>query len=308
MTTTTMGVEDLRGLFTSWELSLRAARRASGTLATYQKGVDQFLAWCEDNDADPLDRASVRAWVAQRLDDGTAPATVKSRLLAVRRFTAWLAEEGEIDTDPFLGIKAPKTDTEVVEPFTDEELRALLDACKVPRGATPSETFRGRRDEALFRLMLESGLRAGEVLAITVDDVDLIAGTVVVRRGKGGKGRIVPFGPHTAKALDRYMRDRRKHRLASTPALWLGDRGKGLAYGGLHWALNARADAAGVKGFHPHRMRHTAAHRWLAAGGSDSGLMAVAGWSSPVMLTRYTRARATDRAIAESRNLNLGDL
>ena len=55
-------------------------------------------------------------------------------------------------------------------------------------------------------------------------------------------------------------------------------------------------------------MRHTAADRWLTAGGSEGGLMAVAGWSRPDMLLRYTRARAEQRAADEARRLNLGDL
>ena len=53
---------------------------------------------------------------------------------------------------------------------------------------------------------------------------------------------------------------------------------------------------------------HTAAHRWLAAGGSESGLMAIAGWTRSDMLVRYTRARASERAATEARRLNLGDL
>jgi len=100
----------------------------------------------------------------------------------------------------------------------------------------------------------------------------------VVRRGKGGKGRTVPFGPQTGRALDRYMRLRRAHRLAESAPLWLGDRGKGFTYFGLHAALKYRADIAGLTGFHPHVLRHTAASRWLAAGGTEGGLMAVAGW------------------------------
>jgi len=75
--------------------------------------------------------------------------------------------------------------------------------------------------------MLETGARAGEVVALAVDDVNLAAGTAIVRRGKGGKGRSVPFGPQTARAIDRYLRVRRTHRLAKSPALWLGDRGPG---------------------------------------------------------------------------------
>ncbi len=69
-----------------------------------------------------------------------------------------------------------------------------------------------------------------------------------------------------------------------------------------------RADRAGVVGFHPHMLRHTAAHRWLAKGGSEGGLMAVAGWTRPDMLVRYTRAQASARAADEARRLDLGAL
>ena len=69
---------------------------------------------------------------------------------------------------------------------------------------------------------------------------------------------------------------------------------------------------AGIEGFHPHVLRHTAAQRWLSADGSadgsEGGLMAVAGWSRRDMLDRYTRATAAERAAEESRRLNLGEL
>jgi integrase/recombinase XerD len=81
-----------------------------------------------------------------------------------------------------------------------------------------------------------------------------------------------------------------------------------FSYDALHKALGERATAAGITGFHPHLMRHTAAHRWLAAGGSEGGLMAVAGWTRPDMLMRYTRARASSRTATEARGLNLGEL
>jgi integrase len=67
-----------------------------------------------------------------------------------------------------------------------------------------------------------------------------------------------------------------------------------------------RAERVGVKGFRPHRLRYTAAHRWLAASGSESGLMAIAGWSRADMLVRYDRARVSERAADEARRLNLG--
>ncbi len=63
-----------------------------------------------------------------------------------------------------------------------------------------------------------------------------------------------------------------------------------------------------MHGFHPHKLRHTAAHRWLAAGGSESGLMAMAGWTRTDMLIRHTRATAAERAAAEAFRLDLGNL
>jgi site-specific recombinase XerD len=152
-------------------------------------------------------------------------------------------------------------------------------------------------------------MRAGEVTGLAVADVDVTRGLVTVRRGKGGKGRVAPFGDQTGLAIDRYLRARRSHRLAETDALWLGDRGKNLEYYGLWAALKYRAQLAGLTNFHPHLLRHTAASRWLAAGGSEGGLMAVAGWSTRRdMIDRYTRATAADRAATEARGLNLGEL
>ena len=293
---------DLAALLPSWELHLRAERKSPQTLKAYGDGVRRFLTWCAAQDRPAvLDRPTVTAFVAGLLDAGAEPATARSRQLALRRFAAWLVAEGELLADPLLGLRPPRLDQKVVPALTDDQLKALLAACK-------GSAFRDRRDEAIVRLMLETGVRAGEVVGMQITDVALTAGTVLVRRGKGGTGRTVPIGPHAARALDRYLRTRRIHRLADGPALWLGDRGKAFSYFGLHAALTARARTAGLPGFHPHLLRHTAAHRWLAAGGSEGGLMAVAGWTRPDMLLRYTRAQAAQRAAEEARRLNLGEL
>lgn len=293
---------DLRSLLDSWELHLRAERKSPQTVSSYLTGVRLFLAWCDAQRVPAvLNRATVNGFVSQLLDGGAEASTARSRQLAVRRFSAWLVEEGECGTDALLGLKPPKLDVKVTPVLTDEQLRALIKACA-------GREFRDRRDEAIVRLMVETGLRAGEVIGIETADLDLSMGVVVVRRGKGGKGRSVPFGSQTARAIDRYTRLRRAHRLAESPSLWLGDRGKSLAYYGLHAALTYRADLAGIPGFHPHVLRHTAASRWLAAGGSEGGLMAVAGWTRRDMIDRYTRATAADRAVVEARGLNLGDL
>jgi integrase/recombinase XerD len=293
---------DLASLLSSWELSLRAERKSPATIKVYGDGVRRFLAWCEETGHSPeLERRSVAAFVAALLDAGAEPATARSRHLSLRRFSAWLVEERELREDPLLGSKPPKLDSKVVPVLTEDRLRALIAACGGP-------DLRDRRDEAIVRLMTETGMRAGEVIAMETADVDLKDGVAIVRRGKGGKGRTVPFGHRTGRAMDRYVRLRRRHRLAETAALWLGDRGKGFTYYGLHSALKYRAEQAGLIGFHPHVLRHTAASRWLAAGGTEGGLMAVAGWSRRDMIDRYTKATAEHRAADEARALGLGDL
>ena len=158
-----------------------------------------------------------------------------------------------------------------------------------------------------MRLMLETGLRAGEVVAL-----QFATSTWPRARSPSAAARAA------RAAWSRRPRGLTGHRPLPAAApiappgghrrLWLGDRGKRFSYDALHKTLGERADAAGVVGFHPHMLRHTAAHRWLAAGGSEGGLMAVAGWTRPDMLMRYTKAQASARAAEEARKLNLGEL
>jgi site-specific recombinase XerD len=292
-----------------WQTALRAENKSAGTVAVYADGTIRYLRWCAEGDHLPLSRAALNQWIAGLLDAGAAPGTARIRQLAVRRFASWLTAGGEINTDPFPGVKAPHVEPPMVEPLTDDELRALIATCAVPfTASSPEDTLHHRRDEAIIRLMFETAIRSGEVIDLQLDDVDLIGRLITIRRGKGGRGRVIPIGQATTEALLRYLGERERHPLAALPALWLGNRGKQFGREGLSRSLRRRAVRAGVQGFRPHRLRHTAAHRWLAAGGSESGLMAIAGWTRTDMLVRYTRARASERAAVEARRLNLGEL
>ena len=83
-------VLDLAALLPSWEVSLRADHKSRETIKSYTSGMYQFLDWCGANGHVPvLDRNLVRAWVAELLANGAAPATAGARQLGVRRFSAW---------------------------------------------------------------------------------------------------------------------------------------------------------------------------------------------------------------------------
>jgi site-specific recombinase XerD len=292
----------LAELHSSWKVALRAQGKSQNTVEAYSAGVLRFLAWCTASGTPPaLDRPTVSAFIDSLLNGGAERTTAQARQLALRRFSSWLAEEGEIESDELLALKPVKTHTKVTPELSDDECSALIKACE-------GTDFRDRRDAAIVRLMIETGARAGEVADLGINDIDLRNQLAIIRRGKGGRARTVPFGAKAAQALDRYIRVRRRHRLAQTPALWLGERSYGFSYEGLYRALCRRADLAGIKEFHPHVLRHTAAARWLAAGGSEQGLMSVAGWRNRSMLDRYTQASSERRAADEARRLGLGDL
>lgn len=173
--------------------------------------------------------------------------------------------------------------------LSDEQLVALFRACD-------GTGFEERWDAALIRLLWDSGPRLAEVTGLRLEDVDLAGRVAFVARGKGGRPRVVPFCVKTAKALDRYVRARRRHSSAELPQLWLGKKGA-VTPSGVRQIVKLRGQAAGIDGLYPHRLRHQFAHEWLAAGGEEGDLMRLAGWSSRAMLSRYGTARATKRAV-----------
>jgi site-specific recombinase XerD len=216
------------------------------------------------------------------------------------RFTRWLLAEKIILKDPLAGITVDRPEPPPVPVFTDEELAALIAACR-------GSAFTDHRDEAVIRLLMDCGMRVSELCGIDTKDLDLDAQTVPVT-GKGSRTRTAYFSGKTALAIDRYLRARRGHRHASEAALFLWERGR-FTPDGVRERLKVRAARAGLDPatVHPHRFRHTAAHDWLVSGGQERDLMRLLGWRSEAMLGRYGASAADLRAREAARRLNRGD-
>lgn len=285
----------------SFALSLEARNAAPATVTTYRyavEGLGRFLAEQGMPTAvEHVTREHVQEYMKALLQTHS-PGTARNYFKSLRVFFKWLDEEGEIQGSPMARMKEPKVPDNPPPVVDVARLKTLLKACE-GRG------FDERRDMALLRLLIDTGIRRAEAAGIQLLDVDMPMRTIRVT-GKGSHQRSIPMGAKTAQALDRYLRVRSGHRLAEISALWLGPRGA-LTIWGVTSVLKKRAKKAGLGNVYPHLLRHTFAHEWRLAGGDDDGLMQIAGWRSREMLNRYGRSAAAERARAAQRRLSLGD-
>jgi site-specific recombinase XerD len=294
-------LDDLAVLLPDWRTHLRARNVAPSTIASYLRVGAALREFLLDKGmptaAGKLTRDHLEAFLAA-LTDRCAPATVAKHYRSLQQLFRWLVDDGELTRSPMERMRPPMVPEQPVDILSDDELRRLLDVCK-------GNTFENRRDHAVLRFLIDTGVRVAELTGLTLDDLDSETDVAFVL-GKGRRGRAVPYGRKTADALRRYLRARAQHPFAHLPNLWLGKKGA-VTVSGVAQLLERRAREAGVDDVHPHRFRHTYAHTWLVNGGQETDLMRLAGWRSRQMVGRYAASAADDRAHEAYRKAALGD-
>lgn len=279
----------------SWERSLRAAGRRPETIRTYLTAVRQFDDFAAERgmprEVAKVTREHVEMFIIH-LGETRSQSTAKTRFGGLKTFFGWVLEdEGEIESSPMARMKSPTVDeTDTPIPDTDS-LRRLLADCR-------GKSFDDRRDAALIQFAADTGLRRGELAALTIEDIDVRAQMVrvVSESSKSRRNRVVSFGETTANALARYERMRARHPKAQgESAYWIGKLGP-LGGAGILQMLHRRCDAAGIERMHPHQLRHFFADSMKSQNVSDEVLMQLGGWRSHAMVSRYGRAQAQRRA------------
>jgi site-specific recombinase XerD len=294
---------EISELAPSWRRSLRGNDKAERTVETYLDALDRFQTFLEAHgeptEVTEIRRRHIEGHLAELREKGYKPNTVATRFRCLQQFFRWALEEDEIQRTPFEHLKPPKIPEQPVPVLSEAEITRLL---KVVSG----KGFIQRRDNAIIRLFLDTGMRLFELAALRLSDLDLDVDHVAIVLGKGRRSRACPFGRKTTTALDQYLRERRRHPHSHLEALWLGRQGA-VGTDTIQRMVKRRGNQAGIEGLHPHMFRHTFAHYFRSLGGSDSDLARLGGWRGTAMLQRYGSSQADRRAREAHRTYSPGD-
>lgn len=221
--------------------------------------------------------------------------SINSYVRALRGFASWLYAEGYTREHILARMKAPKTTEIVQDILTVDEIGQIINTLN-PR------TEIGARDQAIFLVLLDTCMRAGELCGLTLDQLHLDKGYAMVL-GKGKKMRPVRIGARAAKSLRFYLLHWRKPAVPSEQHVFLTCKtvqtergivsaraGDPLSVGALDHAIKRMGKRAGVPRLHPHLLRHTAACLHLMRHRDPFALKSLLGHTTLAMTQHYVAA------------------
>jgi len=204
--------------------------------------------------------------------------TIQKYYRALSVLFNWSINEGILETNSLVKIKVPRAEKKVVKALDSTEVNKLISSLP--------DTFDGVRNKAIILVLVDCGLRLGELLHIKMTDINIEQQLMRVD-GKTGE-RVVRYGKVTWKALKRYLKLRNKVN-GHNERLWLTEKGITLKDSSVETLFIKLRKRTGIY-VHPHLLRHTFATMWLKNGGEGLMLQRLLGHTTLMMTNRYCQA------------------
>jgi site-specific recombinase XerD len=280
--------DDLRKWIGIYLHACRSRNLAAGTIEFYAKKLNAFVQFCSQQavmNVSQIKADHIRQFLIFLNESGHRPAGTHCYYRSIKTFLKWYERETEPENwrNPINKVDAPFVPLEPLDPVRIETIRAMMETCKQGK-------LSDARDKASLLVLLDTGMRLAEFLALNKEDVDPITGMILIRSGKGRKPRNVYLGDKSRQVLRKYVKERKDY----NPALWVSRSGERLTETGLRMMLRRRAAQAGVPIPSPHDFRRAfAIERWRA-GVDVLTLSKLMGHTSLQVLNRYLKQIGED--------------
>lgn len=202
----------LASLIDEWFLRLEERNYAAKTVTTHTWSLKMFLSWAQERDLARPEQItkpileSYQRWLYRYRKPNEQPLSIttqRARLGSLQSFFAWLCKSNRLAANPAADLELPrKSQKRLPKALTLDEVHDLLN---LPDVTDPL----GLRDRCILELFYATGIRRSELVRVDVEDLDSSTGVLLVRKGKGGKDRVVPVGERVLSWLHRYLEESR---------------------------------------------------------------------------------------------------
>lgn len=276
-------------------IDCQARQLSKGTVDFYRRKLNIFLKYCKQSEVltiQDITPAILRSFLIEMEKEGHNEGGIHAFYRSIKSFLLWYEEEAEPENwkNPVKKVKPPRQVEALIEPVSNEDVSSILQAFD-------NNTTMGLRNTAMVMMLFDTGLRANEMLNITLEDIDLVAGSVKVM-GKGRKARTVFMGQKCRKAVRAYL----KKREYAPGYLFLdrSHRGK-IDYTGLRSMLRRACDRAGIDCPPVHSFRRAYALTMLRNGADVYTLQKLMGHADLQVLRRYLKQTDEDLELVHRR-------
>ncbi len=260
---------------------LSAERNCSDyTCTNYAIDLDQFFQFLGHHRITAVTALDIRRFVAHLSTQQHARRTIARKLSCLRSFFRYLCREGTLEHNPAAAVPTPRLEKRLPSFLDERQITRLLET-------PPTKKWQGWRDRALLETLYSTGMRAGELVGLNLEDLDEVSGTVIVR-GKGKKERLCPIGETAMKAIRSYLAKRPK-KLRVPYAIFVSQKGTRLTVRQVDRLLVRYVRLAELPAsISPHSLRHSFATHLLDRGADLRSVQELLGHASLSTTQIYT--------------------